>query len=301
MFAKWQTTGMLVTPRAGVNRDNLLKSLRSVHDEAFNLRGGGPQGAHKRLLAYLEWTSNAVRMLGNQVSSADLERLVLTRRYELLLSGVGTMTGTEVEVQRVVNGLVSLELDQRVAAFDEAIKALADQIGRWSRSGAFVVPDSSFYIEHPEKLEVTDFAPLVGVWEDPVHVLVPIVVVDELDGLKQSKDRHVRWRAGYTLGVVDRVFASTTGPARLRAEDFSSLGSGGLPRGEVTIELLFDPPGHVRLPINDDEIIDRCLAVEPLADRKVTLLTYDTGQSTRARTAGLKVVKLSQEIGDEPE
>jgi hypothetical protein len=56
----------------------------------------------------------------------------------------------------------------------------------------------------------------------------------------------------------------------------------------------------VRLQINDDEIVDRALAIEPLASRKVTLLTYDTGQSTRARTAGLSVVKLRKPIGEEP-
>jgi|SRR5215831_8086958 len=57
----------------------------------------------------------------------------------------------------------------------------------------------------------------------------------------------------------------------------------------------------MRLPIDDDEIIGRALAIEPLADGKITLLTYDTGQFTRARNAGLQVVKLSQEVGDEPE
>lgn len=66
------------------------------------------------------------------------------------------------------------------------------------------------------------------------------------------------------------------------------------------LQLLFDPPGQVRLPIKDDEIVDRALAVEPLAGRKITLLTYDTGQSTRARNAGLQVVKLSKKIGEEP-
>jgi hypothetical protein len=54
------------------------------------------------------------------------------------------------------------------------------------------------------------------------------------------------------------------------------------------------------LPINDDEIVDRTLAIEPLAARKVTLLTYDTGQSMRARSAGLNVHKLVSPIGDEP-
>ena len=95
------------------------------------------------------------------------------------------------------------------------------------------------------------------------------------------------------------MFTSSTGPVRLRAGDVVP-GPDGLTRSEVTIELVFDPPGHVRLPINDDEIIDRALAIEPLADRKVTLLTYDTNQSMRARSAGLQVIKLSKEIGEEP-
>jgi len=128
-----------------------------------------------------------------------------------------------------------------------------------------------------------------------------MVVVDELDRLKEIKDRHVRWRAGYTLAVLDRLFAKNTSPARLHAAGALPPAPDGRMRGEVHVELLFDPPGHVRLPINDDEIVDRALAVEPLAGRKVTLLTYDTGQSTRARNVGLQVVKLSKEIGDEPE
>ena len=66
------------------------------------------------------------------------------------------------------------------------------------------------------------------------------------------------------------------------------------------MELVFDPPGHIRLPINDDEIIDRALAVEPLAARRVTLLTYDTGQSMRAQAAGMPVKKLTKPIGEEP-
>jgi hypothetical protein len=219
---------------------------------------------------------------------------VLTRGYERLLAGIGNMTANDVHVQRVVNGLVARELDERAAAFNEALVALERQIQRWSRLGTFIVPDSSFYIHHQEKLEEADFALLVGTRGEPIHVLVPIVVIDELDKLKESRvDKHVRWRAGYTLAVLDRVFASGVAPARLRAEDSSALRSGGIPRGEVTIELLFDPPGHVRLPINDDEIIDRCLAAQPLAACDVVLITYDTGQSTRARAAGLQVKKLS--------
>jgi len=173
---------MLVTPRLGIDRDNLLKTLRSVHTDVYNLRGGGPQGHYKRLLAYLEWTSNTVRMLSNQISDADLKRLVLTRGYELLLSGVGNMTGTETEVQRAVNGLVSLELDQRAEAFEAAVKALHEQIIRWSLHGmedgqytrvppseTFIVPDTGVYINH-EKLEEADFGALMGLDGSPIRI-----------------------------------------------------------------------------------------------------------------------------------
>jgi PIN domain-containing protein len=239
-------------------------------------------------------------MLGNQVSNSDLNRLVLTERYRLLLAGlVGTMTSTEQPVQRVLNGLVSLELDERVEDFQAAIKSLQGQIARWSGYGYYVVPDTSFCIHHEDKLEDADFGPLINVWESEVTVLVPMVIVDELDRLKETKDKWVRWRAGYTLAVLDRLFAEGTGRARLRAGDVVP-GPDGLTRGEVTVELVVDPPGHVRLPDNDDEIIDRALAIEPLADRKVTLLTYDTGQSMRARHAGLKAVKLSKDLEEAP-
>jgi hypothetical protein len=141
---------MLVTPRTGVDRRYLRDTLRSVHNDVSNLWSGGPHGAYKRLLAYLEWASDAASRLGGMISSDDLNRLVLTKRYDLLLSGVRTMTGDEREVQRVVNGLVSTELTERVEAFKAAIAAMEEQINRWSQLGEFIMPDTSFYIEHPD-------------------------------------------------------------------------------------------------------------------------------------------------------
>lgn len=295
---------MLIIPRPGVNRENLLDLLRSIHSRVLNLRSGGPPGstAYGWLLAYLDWSSEAARMLGNQISPADLDRLVLTRGYERLLSGLGSWDGMTTVLQRAVNGLVSTEMEQRVTTFEEVIKTIEEQIQRWALVGDFLVPDTSFFIKHPDKLEEVDFKALpLDIPGTRVHVLVPIVVVDELDRLKESKDRDVRWRAGYTTAVLDRVLQHPTGPARLHEEDASAVDEKGIPlHGEITIELLFDPPGHVHLPIADDEVIARTQAVVPLAARKVTLLTYDTGQSMRARAAGLPVVKLTKPIGEEP-
>jgi hypothetical protein len=285
---------VIISPRPGVSRDNLLQTLRNVHNGLQNLHGGGSGSAQARVLSYLEWATETTRILDYLVSPADIRRLVPAADYERLLSAAA-LTGTDIGTQRVLNGMVSLEIDQRVQAFESTIAAVRAQIERWPLTHAFAVPDTSFYIEHEHKLEEADFQSVLGLPGMPVHVLVPIAVVDELDGLKKSKDRDTRWRAGYTLAVLDRVLGSNpAAPGHLRAQNSAQLSGGGTTSGEVTMEIVFDPPGHVRLPISDDEIIDRILAVAPLAERKVTLLTYDTGQATRGRAAGLQVRKLAK-------
>jgi hypothetical protein len=233
-----------------------------------------------------------MRTLRGLIAPALLEQLVLTRTFWALQApGISGLS--------YVARLVDVELDDRVSVLETACKDLEAQIARWSRNWEYVVPDTS-YIQHPQKVEELD---LRKHFRGPVHMLVPIVVVDELDELKEAKTPHVRWRARHTLAVLDEVLPEPTGIGVLRYGDFSPvLDGGGIPFGEVTVEIVTDPPGHARLPINDEEVIDRTLAIEALAGQRVTMITYDTGQSTRARVAGLEVVKIPQPPeGEEPE
>ena len=262
---------MLVTLFPGADRDDVLTTLREIASTAQSASNThGP--AYDRLTAYLEWATNSVRMLEHRVSAADIDNLVLTRGYERLLSVAGTLTGLDVGTQRVLNGLLNLEIQQRISAIEKATADLRAQIQRWSGLAAFVVPDTTVYLEHDEKLENIDFHSVVADWPDhAVRVVVPVVVLDELDGQKRSGDALKRWRAGYTLAVMEKAFASQPVPGMLRPPV-------GRTRGAVILDVLFDPPGHTRLPINDDEIIDRALAAQALAGTVVTLLTFDTAR-----------------------
>lgn len=254
--------------------------------------------AQARLSAYLEWVTNSVRMLEHRVGTADIDRLVLTRGYERLLAAAGTLAGGDIGTQRVLNGLVSHEIQQRVQDLEEAVRDLDAQIRRWPQDVAFAVADTSVYIEHDDKLRDLDFAALLPAAGAPklVMVIVPVIVLDELDGLKpRGGDALRRWRASYTLAVLDDLF-SGPGPRGILRQPAAD-GT----RGAVFMDILFDPPRHERLPINDDEIIDRALAAQGLADAPVTLLTFDTSQAARARNAGLAVNKLTKPLGDEPE
>lgn len=288
---------MLVTLYPGANRDDVLRTLRDIQSAAQNARNvHGP--AQTRLAAYLEWATNSIAMLEHRVSPADIDRLVLTRTYDRLLAAAGSLTGEDIGTQRVLNGLVSNEIPQRSQILDETIRDLDSQGRRWPQDTVYAVADTSFYIEHDSKLRETDFAPLLpAVWPDkPVTIIVPIIVLDELDGLKQRGGAaHVKWRASYTLAVFDDIFAKAGTQAILRQP--ATAGT----HGPVLMDILYDPPRHQRLPINDDEIIDRALAAQTTAGSPVTLLTYDTSQAARARHAGLAVKKLTKLLGDEPE
>jgi predicted ribonuclease YlaK len=190
--------------------------------------------------------------------------------------------------------MISAEID----AHAERLRTIADELDVARRlfdgAATCLVPDTSFYIEHPEKIENVDFHELAQT-TGPVRVLIPIVVVDELDALKRASSRDIRWRAGYSVAVIDRVITDPPRPGILNVATFMPAP----PRGEVTFQIVFDPPTHRRMAINDDEIVDRCLTCKPFTG-DLTVLTYDTGQSTRARAAGLKVNKLSHDLGQEP-
>jgi hypothetical protein len=204
---------MLVTMYPGASREDVLCTLREI-ESAVNSAANHHPGAHgstaySRLTSYLEWAVNSARMLEHRVSAADIERLVLTRRYERLMSAAGSLTGADTGTQRVLNGLVDDEIRQRTEALREALRDLDEQIRHWPKDINYTVADTSVYIEHDDKLRDLDFASLLEGWPDkPVVVIVPLIILDELDGLKQrGSDQSRRWRASYTLGVLEDVFS----------------------------------------------------------------------------------------------
>ncbi|WP_328545439.1 PIN domain-containing protein [Streptomyces europaeiscabiei] len=289
---------MLITPRPGADRKNIRQVLSGVHTTALNLQRPY-DSAFQGLLTYLEWATESARMLRSQISDRDLGQLVFTDRYRALLGSCGTLAGSAQE--RLVNGLVQLEVAERIEALEAAVAALDTQIGRWSQQQEkFVVADSSFYIQNAVKLADADLHEILGVprWQY-VRLLFPIVVVDELDDLKDASKNRARWRAAHTLGRLDEVLDG--GTHGILHEGVHTVADGET-RGRVNVEIVLDPPGHVRLDRPDVEIIDRTVAIQGLAGREVRLLTCDTSQHTRGRNAGLKVTKIAtKDPGPEPD
>jgi hypothetical protein len=98
---------MLIMPRPEADRDTIRQQLRGVQLNTQNLRGSGYNSAYDRLMRYLEWATYSADRLRHQVSNRDIEHIVLTRRYQALLSSCTTLAGSAQ--QRLVNGLVDPE------------------------------------------------------------------------------------------------------------------------------------------------------------------------------------------------
>jgi hypothetical protein len=275
-----------ITPFSGIRRTELTKTLTAVRTELGNVRGKTAQSSEYPM-QYLAWVNDSVRMLRHQLPSAEIDRLLLTRRFWAIQSAQGFESAK----------LAETEIDDRTAALGRTIEWLIEADQKWKHTpGRLVVADSGFFCNHVNKIRDLPFADILDLREVPVRLMLPMVVLDELDGLKQHHNDHARWRAGHTLGVLDEIL-DKDGAGTLRNEDYMPLHTGGIPSGRVSVEVFFDPPGHRRLPINDDDIINRALAIQAEAERDVTFWTFDTSQSTRAKFRGLTVQKFKKDLG----
>jgi PIN domain len=116
---------------------------------------------------------------------------------------------------------------------------------------------------------------------DAVRLVVPSLVVEELDELKRHRDGRQKAQARRVLTALWDLHR--TAPAELAA----------LPgRADVTIEVLLDGGWHRRMPNNDGEIIDQALSLRELTGQPVILAAGDYTQLYRAAPAGLIAVLM---------
>jgi rRNA-processing protein FCF1 len=271
--------------RHGGSLSALEPALREQANEANNVvtsfAGGHPRDYLDR---YLAWVNLAWRALEYQLRHTQLEELLHTRHYWALRQMDGN--------QAWLTGQIKVELNSR----REALVELADQAkrlaGRWGvASGMIVVPDTNVLLHSIQYFDELDWHAALRIVAS-VHLVLPMVVVDQIDNLKRSKQQarsHARQTANKIETILagrplERVFLRTNGGAR------------------TTVEVLVDPLDHERLPDSDSEIVDRAAYLAELAVTPVHVATFDNLMRFRAAAAGLPVVTpLPQyERQDEP-
>ncbi|QXJ25815.1 hypothetical protein AGRA3207_007370 [Actinomadura graeca] len=263
----------------GATPDSIFKPLERVRNALENLGSQHYSAAVGRRNDYLRWVNTSVAALRHVLPPGELDRLLMTPAYWHIhaIDAVDLAVNTDT---------INNEIDFRKTELRQIEETLQAQRDRWA-AARVVVPDTSMFCRHAVKLAEWDLAEHLRMAEgEPLHIAVPLVVVEELDRLKESGRKHTRWRAGHATGVLNGKLPRPQEPGILREAGFKPG------RGAITLEILMDRPGHVRLPIEDAEIVDQAFAVQGLAAHPVTVATYDTGQTMEARSRGLQVLNL---------
>ena len=281
---------MPLVPLPGVATEQLVAVL---HEETINLSNlrSGPGTGIDRFNAYLQWSSDVVMRLGAMLRPGDLEQLVTTPCYWTL------QTLDPAARQLSLAGFVDLEVTERLRRFELERDDLRRSIEHWrAQEGWLTVADTNVYLHHVRYFDDVDWNAVVGARLDGVHLVIPLQVIDELD-------RHKRSQRGRKVGAANAEEVRTRARVTLKKMDeWPSPGASvtvqraRIPeRGAITAEVLLDPPGHLRLADADAEIVDRAVVVKQLAQREVTIVTFDVGMKLRAQAAGLRVVRLTEQ------
>jgi hypothetical protein len=276
---------VLVVPLPGVGPQAARDALAAALLDCGNVRTAGGTGTD-RVNAYRRWSVETASALRYVLRPGDVDRLVVTPRHWALHA-------LDPAAHLGAAALVQLELDTRQDELQAAVDALDRLLARRSaHRGALVVADTNVYLHRPEPFDRIDWSGLLpGLDHTGVHLLVPLVVVDELDRQKQGRsdrrvvrdgDETVRTRARTTIRTLEDLFADPGAVATVRPEP-----------EPVRAELLVDPAGHVRLPSADAEIVDTARAAQDLYGSPVTVVARDTGMVFRARAAGLRAVRVA--------
>lgn len=273
-----------IMPLPGSQLVEATKLLRFWHSKLLTIHQGN---AETSLGAYQRWAPAASENLGLVFELVELEALIATSRHDTLL---GLHAGDNHDL---INGLISAEVADRKRVFE----ALIDSLDTLSRSckalprskydHSVLVPDTNVFLHQEKRFEELNWQEIAA-HHSEVRVIVPMVVVRELDRHKRSASNSKVTRKG-TEFVRDR--------ARVSARELSSLFTRPtdvvtLVPGAISIELLLDPTGHIRNPDADSELIARAAALTGVADRRIAIVTSDNGMKFAASVAGVDVIRL---------
>lgn len=248
--------------------DYTIETLTRVKNELGNCYAGR-DGADARD-RWLRWWSGADRQLRNLFADGEMAASLYVSAEKVRDVNLGALPFM----------LINRETgywDEQLGRVIEELKALQPFI---ELPGVIVVPDTSAFLEG-EYFTDLNWQALAEAGAQPVRLVVPVLVIEELDAHKRGRDRQ-RDRA---VSVLRRLWElGGSDPERIAR----------IPGRAVTAEVFLDGAWHIRRPVNDDEIIERALAIAEITGREVILAAADFAMLYRASAAGLKAVLVTR-------
>jgi hypothetical protein len=287
---------MGVLPISGKSGDLLVAQLRSALTALGNLGGGDVQ---QRFTDYMHWASTYAGFLGDFLRREDLDQLITTRGYWTLQTFIPVTSSAPERIgghaQKNINALISLEILERNRELGQVINELSSDLIGWGKvNGSLILADTNVYLHHEKIFSEVPWRDLLDAAGRDAHLIIPILIVNELDGKKrtgqgtvsETNDESVRTRARKSLNLIDEIFRKPLQEVELTLRNSAF--------GLVTASIFMDSRDHVRIMHSDSELVDRALALQNFTGRDITIITFDTGMALRARMANLKVINLTK-------
>jgi rRNA-processing protein FCF1 len=247
-----------------------IEVIDEVRRQLQNLRGGAP-GTRGWRFDYVRWAADTERALTEVFVRRDVEAFLYTPRYW----EIWRTSEPPDDFPRLFFG----EVEARVAELDELIEQLKSLHRRIAgHEGRILVPDTNVF------LHCTFFrdAPWRDLTEGQhARVVVPLLVLEQLDRNKTARSQRVAERARAVLRALEDLGVADDGPVEL-------LGRG-------TIEILVDEPRHIRAPVDDEEIVEVVRYLGQTAGAPALLVTGDLGMLVRARALGVPTARVPEQ------
>jgi hypothetical protein len=174
--------------------------------------------------------------------------------------------------------LIGDEVERQVKVLRRLQAKVREFLPMQERPGALAALDTNVLM-HFHRFDKVTWAEVLSV-TGQVRIILPMLVIDELDTKKYTGSDRMSKRADLAIRVL-REYSADLGPG-----EFAELPDG------TTLEVFLDEPGHVRKANFDDELLARCTLLKRMIERRLTIVTGDFGMQLRADAHGLGQVEM---------
>jgi rRNA-processing protein FCF1 len=253
----------------GVEPERAIAEIKQLIGNRASAVGATSRNPVDQRDDYVRWTTDAEVHLASVLDRRDARAFFNSPRHRDICS---MPPGNQLTT------LIYAEVDTLARDMQDAQDYLEGHLRRMRAAPGFpVVVDSNVLLQCQRLDNVNWRTELFG----EARVMVPLRVIEEIDGKKYGDSKRLRSIARELLPWVDSLFPSgDPGPVLLR--------------DDATIELILAERARYRPDDADEEILEVAHDVLRFAGA-VKLLTADTGMRIRARSEGLDVLFVPTE------
>jgi PIN domain len=259
----------------GTSAKSALDTLSTLIREAQNIAQAGGGSFGQVWNGYLNWVEKAEFQLSSLFRSPMVWQEVHNDRYWHIRD---LRTGAPTRPYPLIQNEATWQA-RRLQAIVDQLERVQRDFGNLPPDCLAVVPDTSVFMHYHRFFNDIDWPKEVHA--SSVRLMVPLLVVDELDDLS-FRSKPTSERATKVLRALRKVRGDQPPEARVRV------------RAKVELQIVVDRPRHRRRSNNDDEILARAEWLAAfLGPESLRVAAIDYGMQLRAASRELHWIELS--------